>query len=64
MGGAYENQRVVFDVIYRRYMEYVQLYKDLNKGSLDGLTGFEDFYWRYVYLSRYSDASQVHRTGY
>lgn len=55
MSITYENQRVVFDVILRKYWEYVALYKMLNNGSTAGVTGFDDFYWRMTYLAKYQD---------
>jgi hypothetical protein len=56
---TYENQRVVFDVILRKYKEYVALYKLVNNGSLQGVTGFDDFYWRMTYLAKYQDTRTV-----
>ena len=55
MGFHYENQRVNFDLIHRKYLEYLALYATINNGSLAGATPFEKFYWRMTYYSRYQD---------
>ena len=64
MGMDYENQRVVFIGILKKYHEYVALYKAVNNGSLDGVTQFSEFYWRYTYLSRYSNPKAVESKYY
>ena len=64
MGITYENQRVNFDVIVRRYKEYVALYRLFNNGSIVGLTTFDNFYWRMTYFSRYSDRRSFSTSGY
>jgi hypothetical protein len=51
----YENQRVAFEKIARKYLDYLALYKDLNNGSLAGATTFDEFYWRMIYFSKYQD---------
>ena len=61
---SYQNQRVYFDIIMKKYNEYLELYKQFNDGSLAGATTFDDFYMRYTYLYRYADASKVGRPGY
>ena len=55
MSITYENQRVMFDVLVKRYNAYKELYKLVNNGSLQGVTGFDDFYWRMTYISKYQD---------
>ena len=55
MAITYENQRVVFDVISRKYKEYLRLYQDVNGGSIEGITTFDEFYWRMVYYSKYQE---------
>ena len=64
MGITYENQRVVFDVIVRKYKEYIALYRLVNGGSVDGLTPFDQFYWRMVYFSKYQDRRNFGTSGY
>ncbi len=61
---AYENQRVVFTQILKKYLEYVDLYKVVNNGSIEGVTPFADFYWRYTYLSKYSNPRAVESKYY
>jgi hypothetical protein len=45
----------MFEVLVKRYNAYCDLYKLLNNGSLEGVTGFDDFYWRMTYISKYQD---------
>ncbi len=55
MGLSYENQRVHFDALKRKYLEYLSLYAAINHGSLEGASTFEQFYWHMTYISRYQD---------
>jgi hypothetical protein len=64
MGISYENQRVIFDSIVRRYKEYIALYRSLNNGSVEGLTTFDEFYWRMIYFSKYQDRKNFGTSGY
>lgn len=64
MGIAYENQRVIFDQIARRYKEYLRLYQAVNNGSIEGITTFDEFYWRMVYYSKYQDRRNWGHSGY
>lgn len=50
----YENRRILFEIITTKYKEYVELYKAVNKGSIKGVTSFEEFYWNYTYYSKYA----------
>lgn len=52
---TYDNKRVVFNVILKRYKDYLELYMDINNGSIQGVTPFQDFYWQYTYYSRYAN---------
>ncbi len=61
---TYTNQRIHFEVIAKKYREYVELYKQMNNGSEQGVTMFDDFYARYVYLHRYADATKVGKPGF
>ena len=64
MSISYENQRVLFDKLLKKYTDYLELYKAINNGSLKGATPFEQFYWRMTYLSRYHDRKTFSNTGY
>lgn len=59
MSITYENQRVIFDTILIKYEAYRELYRLVNNGSLEGVTGFDDFYWRMTYLTKYADPRSV-----
>ena len=61
---AYENQRVNFEILVKKYNEYVNLYKYCNNGSLDGVTPFAEFYWRMTYYSHYQDGRRAGGQGY
>lgn len=61
---GYENQRVVFDKLVKKYEEYVRLYKFINHGSIEGITPFDQFYWRMVYWAKYSDRRGFGNPGY
>lgn len=60
----YENQRVVFEKLVKKYIEYMALYKEINHGSLAGVTPFQEFYWRTVYWSKYSERRSFGSSGY
>lgn len=64
MGIAYENQRVIFDTIVRKYLDYIALYRAVNNGSVEGLTPFNEFYWRMIYFSKYQDRKNFGTSGY
>jgi len=57
---SYETQRVFFDSIVKMYKDYLSLYKFFNHGSLEGCTGFAQFYWVHSYLYRHSDLAAQH----
>lgn len=59
-----ENQRQLFDKILKKYREYAALYASFNNGSLEGLTPFDEFYWRYTYYTRYDNPEMVRDGGY
>ena len=61
---AYENKRVIFNIILKRYREYLELYRAVNNNSIAGVTPFEDFYWHYTYYSRYSNGRVNEARGY
>lgn len=43
----------------KKYVEYCELYRFFNHGSLEGVTPFDQFYWRFTYNDRYSDPSAI-----
>lgn len=49
---TYESSRDFFNQVVKQYKEYVILYKFLNHGSIEGRTGFADFYWSMSYIHR------------
>lgn len=57
LGVTYENKRAYFEVIRRRYDDYVALYREINGGSLEGVAPFDEFYWHLMYYSKYSNAN-------
>lgn len=58
MAITYENRRGQFDKILKKYMDYLAIYKEINHGSLQGASTFEEFYWRETYYSRYPNHAQ------
>ena len=62
--GNYENRRVIFNGILKKYKEYLDLYRAVNNGSIAGVTSFQDFYWHYTYYSRYSSGRHSDARGY
>ena len=63
MSSTYQTQRSQFNKLARNYLEYLNLYKQFNNGSIVGATPFSEFYWRVVYYSRYSDVRRVGPNG-
>ncbi len=61
---VYENQRVQFTSIVKKYKEYLHLYKFINRGSVAGACGFAEFYWRQTYFSRYCEGRHNTERGY
>ena len=61
---SYTNQRDHFEKLLRKYTDYLDLYADMNGGSMKGASTFDEFYLRYTYLDRYSDPSKVKQAGY
>jgi hypothetical protein len=50
----YENRRENFDLVLKKYKEYIELYRLINNGSIAGATAFDQFYWDYTYYSKHS----------
>ncbi len=61
---AESDAKTVYGKIKRRYNEYLKLYRLLGDGTTKGATTFDDFYWRFVYYTTYSDLSKFARSGY
>ena len=61
MATGYESTRIQFDTLAKRYKDYLRLYADLNSGSFEGATPFDEFYIRMTYTSKYQDANAVGR---
>ncbi len=61
MASLYDSSRVQFNKITEAYKSYIALYKLFNKGSVEGATPFNEFYWRMTYLVRYGDGDVVSR---
>jgi hypothetical protein len=53
MSGTYDNKRVDFAIIEKKYKDYIALYRAINNGSVHGLTPFDEFYWHYTYYHKY-----------
>lgn len=51
----FDTSRVNIDKLIKQYQEYLALYKAVNHGSIDGATGFDVFYLRMTYHSKYED---------
>lgn len=64
MAMLYDNQRIVFDGLIKKYNEYIALYREINHGSIAGVTPFHEFYWRAVYWSKYADRRNFGSSGY
>ena len=61
---TYENRRILFTVIEKKYKEYIALYKMVNNGSVQGITPFDEFYWHYTYSSKYTNGRAAETRGY
>jgi len=65
MNSAFDSKnRKQFDLLKKRYEDYLKLYAHFNKGSIEGSCTFEEFYWRFTYYDRYSDELALARSGY
>ena len=64
MAITYANQRVLFDILTKKYHEYVALYRVFNNGSLVGVAGFDEFYWRMTYFTKYDVGRSFSNPGY
>ena len=59
-----EKSRIHFQKVYEDYLNYLALYKLCNGDSTEGVTPFEEFYWRQTYLHRYADTDRIVGVGY
>ena len=62
--GTYDTTREHFDVLVKKYKEYIALYRIFNNGSTEGITTFDRFYWQFTYVSKYSDPKNIENRGY
>jgi|CXWK01.1.fsa_nt_gi hypothetical protein len=51
----FQARREAFENLVQKYKEYIELYKFVNNGEVQGACSFEDFYWRMTYTINYSD---------
>ena len=61
MGMQYGTSRHHFNKVLEAYMNYVALYKLFNGGKAQGVTPFNEFYWRMTYLVRYENVENMSR---
>lgn len=61
---SFEAHRENFNIIVNAYLNYVSLYKFINNGSIEGVTSFEEFYWRFTYYVKYQDPERISALGY
>ena len=61
---AYESRREVFEKILKKYNDYVDLYVKITGGSREGVTPFDEFYWRFTYYQKYEEAAKANSLGY
>jgi hypothetical protein len=48
----YNTQRDNFNKVYKLYMDYLEIYRYFNHGTIRGCTNFRDFYWLHTYHIR------------
>ena len=60
----FQGDRKNFLKLVQRYNGYVELYALLNNGSKEGITPFEEFYWRFSYQVKYDDPAALWQSGY
>ena len=61
---AYESRREVFEKIAKKYHDYVKLYKMVTGGSTEGITPFDEFYWRFTYYQKYEETIRLGNGGH
>lgn len=55
----YEGTKEHFNKLKKQYEEYMDLYRFFNNGSLEGVTPFDEFYWRCTFFGKYLDLSRI-----
>ena len=50
-----EVKKIHFNKLRKSYEEYVELYRFFNRGSLEGVQSFSDFYWTHTYYYKYKN---------
>ena len=61
---TFDVNREQFDKIIESYLNYVVLYKLINNGSIQGVTPFDTFYWRFTFHDKYQDPERITALGY
>jgi hypothetical protein len=61
---TFDGSRDYFNKVLDAYLSYVVLYKLCNRGSIEGVTPFEAFYWRFTYGNRYEDPDRIAAESY
>ncbi|NRA65798.1 MAG: hypothetical protein HRU19_15010 [Pseudobacteriovorax sp.] len=61
---SFDTQRENFNVILESYLSYVALYKLVNNGSIEGVTPFDKFYWRFTFFVKYQNPERISALGY
>ena len=59
-----ESRRDGFEKILKKYNDYVKLYVFISGGSREGITPFDEFYWRFSYYQKYEEGAKVGSFGY
>ncbi len=53
-----------YDKLRKKYNDYRDIYKFFNGGSLDGVTPWDEFYWRFLYRIHYENPENLGASGY
>ena len=53
MAQPYSSTREYINKIFHDYEQYVALYMLCNNGSKEGVTPFDVFYWRQIYVYKH-----------
>ncbi|MFK7871722.1 MAG: hypothetical protein AB8C84_00930 [Oligoflexales bacterium] len=59
MSFDYESSREKFNLIVKQYKSYLDLYRLINGGSIEGAVRFVEFYWMQTYHAKYLDNEGV-----
>lgn len=55
----FDVNRENFEKIINSYKDYIKLYRLINNGSIEGITPFDEFYWRFSFTVRYQDSTEI-----